>query len=48
MSMETVRYAAFSQTMHRTMMADKVPLSATIEITRRCPLTCAHCYNTFR
>ena len=44
-SMETLSYGAFSQTMHRQVLADKVPLSATIEITRRCPLTCAHCYN---
>ena len=43
--METVSYGAFSQTMHRQVMADTVPLSATIEVTRRCPLTCAHCYN---
>ena len=45
MSMETLSYGAFSQTMHRQVIADKVPLSVTIEITRRCPLTCAHCYN---
>ena len=43
--METLSYGAFSQTMHRQMMADKVPLSVTVEVTRRCPLTCAHCYN---
>ena len=45
MSMETVSYGAFSQTLHRTVRADKVPINGTIEVTRRCPLTCAHCYN---
>jgi MoaA/NifB/PqqE/SkfB family radical SAM enzyme len=41
----TIDYGAFSQTMHRQMMAAHLPLNATIEVTRRCPLTCAHCYN---
>ena len=45
MQVESLSYGAFSQTMHRTVLADKVPISGTIEITRRCPLTCAHCYN---
>src|SRR4249919_2523363 len=31
--------------MHRKMFAAGLPLSGTIEVTRRCPLTCAHCYN---
>ena len=31
--------------MHRKMIAAGLPLSGTIEVTRRCPLTCAHCYN---
>ena len=26
-------------------MRRRLPLSGTIEVTRRCPLTCAHCYN---
>ena len=43
--METLSYGAFSQTLHRQTVADNVPLSATIEITRRCPLVCAHSYN---
>ena len=31
--------------MHRKMSAAGLPLNGTIEVTRRCPLTCAHCYN---
>src|SRR6185503_14498755 len=31
--------------MHRKMFAAGMPLSGTIEVTRRCPLTCLHCYN---
>lgn len=43
--METISYGAFSQSLHRRVHADRAPLNATIEVTRRCPLTCAHCYN---
>jgi radical SAM protein with 4Fe4S-binding SPASM domain len=43
--METVSYGEFSQTFHRRTMQRHLPLSGTIEVTRRCPLTCAHCYN---
>lgn len=43
--METLSYGAFSQSLHRAVFAARVPISSTIEVTRRCPLTCAHCYN---
>jgi radical SAM protein with 4Fe4S-binding SPASM domain len=43
--MEVVSYGAFSQELHRKVMAERVPTEATIEVTRRCPLVCAHCYN---
>src|SRR4029453_13908837 len=43
--METVSYGEFSQTFHRRTMREHLPLSGTIEVTRRCPLTCVHCYN---
>ena len=43
--MQTIDYGRFSQAMHRKMIAAGLPLSGTIEVTRRCPLTCAHCYN---
>jgi radical SAM protein with 4Fe4S-binding SPASM domain len=43
--METVGYAAFSESMHRHVRDAQIPLNVTIEVTRRCPLVCAHCYN---
>ena len=43
--METVNYGTFSESVHRGAATERLPLSGTIEITRRCPLTCAHCYN---
>ncbi|MGH9373641.1 MAG: radical SAM protein, partial [Vicinamibacterales bacterium] len=43
--METISYGEFSQTFHQRTMRQHLPLSGTIEITRRCPLTCVHCYN---
>jgi len=38
-------YTAFSQDIHARAVAQRMPLNGTIEVTRRCPLTCAHCYN---
>jgi radical SAM protein with 4Fe4S-binding SPASM domain len=43
--METLDYGAFSRKMHGRLRAAGVPLNGTIEVTRRCPLECAHCYN---
>jgi radical SAM protein with 4Fe4S-binding SPASM domain len=43
--MDTVSYGEFSQTFHLRTMAQHLPLNGTIEVTRRCPLTCVHCYN---
>jgi len=43
--METVSYGEFSQTFHRATIDRHLPVSGTIEVTRRCPLTCVHCYN---
>src|SRR5438874_13536270 len=43
--MQTVTYGAFSESLHRQVRAARAPLNGTIEITRRCPLVCAHCYN---
>src|SRR5947208_11550262 len=42
---ESITYGAFSQRIHARVMARQIPLSGTIEVTRRCPLVCAHCYN---
>jgi radical SAM protein with 4Fe4S-binding SPASM domain len=38
-------YQDFSAQLHGHMKAERVPASATIELTRRCPLECVHCYN---
>jgi radical SAM protein with 4Fe4S-binding SPASM domain len=38
-------YGAFSEAFHHAGGLARAPLNGTIEITHRCPLTCAHCYN---
>ena len=38
-------YAAFSEAFHNAGGLMRAPMNGTIEITHRCPLTCAHCYN---
>ena len=38
-------YGAFSEAFHNTGGLARLPLNGTIEVTHRCPLTCAHCYN---
>jgi len=43
--METVSYSDFSLRLHKQVRAQRVPADATIEVTRRCPLKCIHCYN---
>jgi radical SAM protein with 4Fe4S-binding SPASM domain len=43
--METASYSEFSLKLHRRVAAERVPANGTIEVTRRCPLNCAHCYN---
>lgn len=43
--METINYGEFSSDLHRHIAGERFPSEATIEVTRRCPLTCAHCYN---
>ncbi|HEV2916071.1 MAG TPA: radical SAM protein [Pyrinomonadaceae bacterium] len=43
--METVNYGEFSRELHERLLTDRYPSEATIEVTRRCPLACAHCYN---
>ena len=42
---ESLAYGSFSEMLHRRVRAAGVPLNGTIEITRRCPLACGHCYN---
>ena len=43
--MEPLRYGEFSSRLHRALSGGRAPSNATVEVTRRCPLSCAHCYN---
>ena len=43
--METVEYSDFSSVAHRRSPVKRVPMDVSIEVTRRCPLDCLHCYN---
>jgi len=38
-------YGAFSANLHQNQASERVPLQVSIEVTRRCPLECLHCYN---
>ena len=42
---ETGSYSDFSHAVYGAVMPLRVPANGTIEITNRCPLECAHCYN---
>ncbi len=44
--MQPQRYADFSLALHQRLATQRMPITGTIEVTRRCPLACAHCYNT--
>ena len=43
--MEQLSYGAFSADLHQRQSGERVPLQVSIEVTRRCPLECLHCYN---
>ena len=43
--MESRSYGAFSADVHEHWAGERVPLQVSIEVTRRCPLECLHCYN---
>jgi radical SAM protein with 4Fe4S-binding SPASM domain len=38
-------YGAFSAALHAKARGSRLPINGTIEVTHRCPLSCAHCYN---
>jgi radical SAM protein with 4Fe4S-binding SPASM domain len=42
---ESLSYAEFSKSLHQEAVRGRIPLDGTIEVTRRCPLECRHCYN---
>ncbi len=43
--MEQISYSSFSNALHRDARRAKAPTNVTFELTRRCPLSCQHCYN---
>ena len=43
--MEQLTYGEFSADLHARQSGQRVPLQVSIEVTRRCPLECLHCYN---
>ena len=43
--MDKLSYGAFSAAFQHRVGNARLPLSGSIELTRRCPLTCLHCYN---
>jgi radical SAM protein with 4Fe4S-binding SPASM domain len=43
--MNSASYGQFSLTLHQQFADERVPLEASLEVTRRCPLDCQHCYN---
>lgn len=43
--MEQLSYGEFSADVHQRQSGERVPSQVSIEVTRRCPLECLHCYN---
>ena len=43
--LEQLSYGAFSADLHGRHGGGRAPLQVSIEVTRRCPLECLHCYN---
>jgi radical SAM protein with 4Fe4S-binding SPASM domain len=40
-----ISYGEFSQKFHNYYKGQRAPFQVTLEVTRRCPLECRHCYN---
>jgi uncharacterized Fe-S cluster-containing radical SAM superfamily protein len=43
--LEQLSYGTFSAALRQRQAGERVPLQVSIEVTRRCPLECLHCYN---
>lgn len=43
--MLTASYSELTGSVHRKFQGKRAPLEVSIEVTRRCPLNCLHCYN---
>lgn len=44
-SMDQLSYGEFSADLHQRQSGQRAPMQVSIEVTRRCPLECQHCYN---
>lgn len=38
-------YTEWSRRLHEEVVRERIPIDVTVELTRRCPLACSHCYN---
>ncbi len=45
MTLEAVSYGEFSLGLHQHFGDRRMPVEVSLEVTRRCPLECQHCYN---
>jgi radical SAM protein with 4Fe4S-binding SPASM domain len=43
--MDQLSYGEFSADLHQRQSGQRAPMQVSIEVTRRCPLECQHCYN---
>src|ERR1700678_117592 len=43
--MDQLTYGAFSADLHQKQAGQRAPMQVSVEVTRRCPLECQHCYN---
>ncbi len=43
--MPKLNYGEFSADIHQRHAGERIPLQVSVEVTRRCPLECLHCYN---
>lgn len=43
--MQTESYTHFSNLLYQRIVEQRIPVTATLEVSRRCPLNCSHCYN---
>jgi radical SAM protein with 4Fe4S-binding SPASM domain len=44
-TMEVASYGEFSANLHQHIGDKRMPVEVSLEVTRRCPLECQHCYN---
>jgi len=43
--MDQLSYGEFSADLHHRQGGERSPMQVSVEVTRRCPLECQHCYN---